>query len=78
MSSLVVGVKLIDGKGKKRSFGADDQEMAAVRACLGLCGIIYEISFQVRSMSQCVEKETLMLSMQNGNGFYCILVHFNM
>ncbi len=46
----MVAVKLVDGKGRIRKFGAQDPEMSTIRACLGLCGVIYEITFQVRKL----------------------------
>lgn len=49
ISSYVVAVKLVDGDGEIQMCGPHDPEMSAIRACLGLCGIIYEITFQVKA-----------------------------
>ena len=42
-----MAVKLVDGKGRVRSFHTDDPELAAIRACVGLCGVIYQITLRV-------------------------------
>ncbi len=47
MSDFVLAVKLVDGKGRVRNFDQHDPELAAVRACLGLCGVLFEITFAV-------------------------------
>lgn len=48
ISSLVLEISLVDGKGEKRTFKSGDPELAAIRACLGMCGVIYEVTLQAR------------------------------
>ena len=50
MNEYVVGVKLVDGDGETREYNQEDNpdEMSMIRACIGLCGIIYEITFKVQ------------------------------
>ncbi len=46
-SDYMVHVKLVDGNGEVRDFSASSPEMAAIRACLGMCGIIVEVTLKV-------------------------------
>ncbi len=48
----MVHVKLVDGDGEIREFNDGDPEMAAIRACLGMCGIIVEVTLKVKREGQ--------------------------
>ena len=53
LSEAVVEVKLVDGLGRLRTITQGDPELAAIRACLGMCGVLVEISLQVLNTMFC-------------------------
>ena len=49
ISDEVVAVRLVDAMGNLRSYNSseDPESMAMLRCCVGMCGIIYEVTFKV-------------------------------
>ncbi len=65
-SDYMVHVKLVDANGEIKEFRAGDPEMAAIRACLGMCGIIVEVTLRVSQSNRTINSNT---STGNGNLF---------
>lgn len=53
LSSYVVALRIIDGRGRLRRFNNDDhpEVMRALRSALGMCGIIYDLTLKVYPLS---------------------------
>lgn len=53
ISDLVIAARVVDAKGKLRSYNSlqHPEEMAMLKCCVGMCGVIYDVTFKVEPLS---------------------------
>ena len=49
MSDYIVGMRVVSANGTLLTYTQEDHpdKMAALRLCLGMCGVIYDVTFKV-------------------------------
>ena len=49
ISEWVIGVTLVNSDGEVKTYNDSDlQALSALRCCVGMCGVFYELVFKVR------------------------------
>ena len=68
----MVAVRLVDSDGELRSYNSiqHPQEIAMLKCCVGMCGVIYDITFLVRYTTRETVTPELILIQQISLSFY--------